>query len=128
MKAYTFDDFTINSNNETIVTDIQLWISLFNSSVSDIFKQIAQKELNKYIVTHQKLTFDKSDELICVLQAYMTNYKPLDEKFSILIFVCNEDKGFQKNCAINIPILPNKDYFKDFKQLVIAELDKIIFS
>ena len=125
---YTFKDFTVNKDNETLITDNQIWISLFNPSVSDSFKEMAQTELNKYIAAHQELTFDKSDKLICVLQAYMTNSKPLNEKFSILIFLYNEKKDFEKDCVINIPILPNKRHFKDFKELILAELEKLIFD
>lgn len=124
----TFKDFTVNKDNETIITDNQLWISLFNPSVADFFKEMALTEINRYITTHQELTFSKSDILVAVLQAYMTNTKPLDEKFSILIFLYNEDKDFEKNCVINIPILPNKDYFKNFKELIMKELEKLIFT
>lgn len=128
MKTYTFKDFTVNTSNDTIITDNQIWISLFNPSVSDLFKEIAQTELNRYIAAHQEFTFDKSDELICVLQAYMTNSNPLDEKFSILIFLYNEKKYFEKDCVINVPILPNESYFKNFKELILFELEKLIFS
>ena len=128
MKIYTFKDFTVNTDTQSIITDTKLWISLFNPSVSDLFKEIAQTEINKYIAAHQEITFDKSDELICVLQADMTNSKPLDEKFSILIFFYNEKKNFEKDCVINVPILPNTRHFKDFKELILAELEKLIFS
>lgn len=128
MKQYTFEDFTINPNNETIITYNQLWVSLFNSSVADIFKEMALEEINKYIATHQELAFDKSDDLTGVLQAYMTQSEPLEEKYCILIFIYNENEGLEKDCMIKRYLLPNKDYFKDFKELVMQELQQLIFD
>ncbi len=128
MKTYTFDDFTINPNNETIITYSQVWISLFNTSVADLFRQIALEEINKYIATHEKVLFDKSDDLTGVLQADMIKNVDIDEKYSILIFIYNENKGLEKELMIKIPILAKEDYFKEFKRLVLEELEKLIFT
>ena len=125
---YTFKDFTVDTNNETIVTDSQLWISLFNTSISSIFKEIALEKVNEYIAIHQELVFDKSDVLIAILQADMSRDNLLEEKFKLLIFLNNEKKPFEKDCTINILISPNEIYFKDFKKLVMEELEKLIFA
>ena len=55
MTPYTFNDFTIDSSLETLLNDDQLWISAFNTSVSDTFKDMALKALNNYIIQHQDL-------------------------------------------------------------------------
>ena len=114
MKTYTFSNFTINPNNETIITDNQLWISLFNTSASDTFRQMAAQEINRYIAEHQEVTFDNSDELVAVLQVYMSKCKPSD---NILIIIHNEAEGLEKECVINVPLQPHEAYFKDFKRL-----------
>ena len=125
---YTFKDFTVDTNNETIITDNKLWISLFNLAVSSIFQELALEKINEYITKHQELVFDKSDILVAILQADMSKDSPLEERFNILIFINNENNSFEKDCTINIPISPNVSYFKDFKELVIEELEKLIFA
>ena len=127
MKQYTFDNFTINLDNKTIITGNQLWISLFNPAVSDTFRQMALEEINNYITNHQELTFDKSDNLVGILETYMTKSKPPEEKFNLLVFIYNENEGFNKDCLIKRPLLLREDYFKDFKQLVLHELEQLIF-
>ena len=128
MKTYTFKDFTVDTNNETIVTDSKLWISLFNPSVNDFFKELVLEKINEYITEHQALIFAKSDILIGILQADMDKDSPLEERFNILIFIENEENPFKKDCTITIPIFQNSNYFKDFKELVIEELEKLIFA
>ena len=125
---YTFKDFTVDTNNETIITDNKLWISLFNPFVNDFFKELALEKINEYITEHQELVFDKSDILVGILQADMSKDNPLEERFNILIFIENEGKSFEKDCTLNIPISPNVSYFKDFKELVMEELEKLIFA
>ena len=125
---YTFKDFTVDTNHETIITDNKLWISLFNPFVNAFFKELALEKINEYITEHQELVFDKSDILVAILQADMSKDNPLEERFNILIFIENEGKSFEKDCTITIPISPNASYFKDFKELVMEELEKLIFA
>ena len=127
MTPYIFNDFTIDSSLETLLNDDQLWISAFNTSVSDIFKDMALQELNVYISQHQDLVYDKSDLLIAILVASFDNDLAKNERYFLLIFLCNEDKGLEKEISLQIPLLPNKDYFYDFKQLVMSELEQLIF-
>ena len=127
MTPYTFNDFTIDSNLETLLNDDQLWISAFNTSVSDTFKDMALKALNNYIIQHQDLVYDKSDLLIAILVASFDRYLDRNERYFLLIFLCNEDKGLEKEITLKISLLPNKDYFYDFKQLVMSELEQLIF-
>ena len=127
MKPYTFNDFTIDSNFATLLNDDQLWISAFNMSVSDTFKDMALKALNNYISHHQDLVYDKSDLLIAILVASFDNDLDKNERYFLLIFLCNEDKGLEKEITLKIPLLPNKDYFYNFKQLVMSELEQLIF-
>ena len=127
MTPYIFNDFTIDSSIATLLNDDQLWISAFNTSVSDIFKDMALQELNVYISQHQDLVYDKSDLLIAILVASFDNDLAQNERYFLLIFLCNEDKGLEKEISLKIPLLPNKDYFYDFKQLVMSELEQLIF-
>ena len=127
MTPYIFNDFTIDSSLETLLNDDQLWISAFNTSVSDTFKDMVLKALNNYIIQHQDLVYDKSDLLIAILVASFDNDLDKNERYFLLIFLCNEDKGLEKEITLKIPLLPNKDYFYDFKQLVMSELEQLIF-
>lgn len=132
-KTYTFNDFkftdfSVDNDPTTILTDDKLWISLFNSSVPEIFRQMALDTINDYISQHQELTFDKSDYLVVVLQADMTGFSTLDERFSILIFIYNENEGFKKDCIINRFLLLNESYFTDFRKLVMAEVEQMLFG
>lgn len=72
MRYYGLNHFTVDPDNETILTDNQLWISIFNPSIPKIFKVFAELALNHYIEKHQEIIFDKSDSLVCVLQTYLT--------------------------------------------------------
>ena len=127
MTPYIFNDFTIDNRIATLLNDDQLWISAFNTSVSDTFKDMALKALNNYIIQHQDLVYDKSDLLIAILVASFDRYLDKNERYFLLIFLCNEDKGLEKEISLKIPLLPNKDYFYDFKQLVMSELEQLIF-
>ena len=127
MTPYIFNDFTIDNRIATLLNDDQLWISAFNTSVSDTFKDMALKALNNYIIQHQDLVYDKSDLLIAILVASFDNDLAKNERYFLLIFLCNEDKGLEKEISLKIPLLPNKDYFYDFKQLVMSELEQLIF-
>ena len=127
MTPYTFNDFTIDSSLATLLNDDQIWISAFNTSVSDTFKDMALKALNNYIIQHQDLVYDKSDLLIAILVASFDNDLAKNERYFLLIFLCNEDKGLEKETNLKIPLLPNKDYFYNFKQLVMSELEQLIF-
>ena len=127
MTPYIFNDFTIDSSLETLLNDDQLWISAFNTSVSDTFKDMALKALNNYIIQHQDLVYDKSDLLIAILVASFDNELTKSERYFLLIFLVNETQSLEKEISIKIPLLPNKDYFYDFKQSVMTELEQLIF-
>ena len=127
MTPYIFNDFTIDSSLATLLNDDQIWISAFNTSVSDTFKDMVLKALNNYIIQHQDLVYDKSDLLIAILVASFDRYLDKNERYFLLIFLCNEDKGLEKEITLKIPLLPNKDYFYDFKKLVMLELEQLIF-
>ena len=127
MKTYTYSDFAVTNDTNTLITEDKLWIDLFNDRVSDIFRQIALKKINQYVTEHQELTFDKSDILICILQVYMVQSKPLDEKFSILIFIENEAKELEKDCIINISLQPHESYFTELRKIILEELEQLIF-
>lgn len=128
MKKYTFNNFSVDNDTTTLLIDDKLWISLFNSSVPEVFTQMALDTINNYISKHKELIFDKSDYLVVVLQVDMTGFKPLDKRFSILTFIYNENEGFRKDCIINRHLLLNEDYFKDFQQLVMAEVEQMLFG
>ena len=88
---------------------------------------MALKALNNYIIQHQDLVYDKSDLLIAILVASFDNDLAKNERYFLLIFLCNEDKGLEKEITLKIPLLPNEDYFYNFKQLVMSELEQLIF-
>ena len=127
MTPYIFNDFTIDSSLATLLNDDQIWISAFNTSVSDTFKDMALKALNNYIIQHQDLVYDKSDLLIAILVASFDNELTKSERYFLLIFLVNETQSLEKEISIKIPLLPNKDYFYDFKQSVMTELEQLIF-
>ena len=127
MTPYTFNNFTIDSSLATLLNDDQIWISAFNTSVSDIFKDMALQELNVYISQHQDLVYDKSDLLIAILVASFDNELAKSERYFLLIFLVNETQSLEKEISLKIPLLPNKDYFYDFKQSVMTELEQLIF-
>ena len=127
MIPYTFNNFTIDNSISTLLNDDQLWISAFNTSVSDTFKAMALQELNAYISQHQDLVYDKSDLLIAILVASFDNDLAKNERYFLLIFLVNETQSLEKEINLKIPLLPNKDYFYNFKQLVLSELEQLIF-
>lgn len=51
-----------------------------------------------------------------------------ESRYNILMFLSNETKGLEKECVIRKSLLPNKDYFRDFRKLVLTELEKLIFG
>ena len=52
----------------------------------------------------------------------------LNNKYLLLIFISNELEPFAKDIDIKIPLLPNENYFDDFRQIVMSEFERLTFN
>lgn len=132
MRKYSFEDFLMDDDNETTIqnSDIgkKIWISVFNPLVPDIFKEKILEELNDFIAKNEYIPFDKTDTVGAVLEACISKEVEVNEKYRLLIFIWNERKKQAKDYIIDVPILPIEEYFPEFRECIMQELENMIFG
>lgn len=104
-------------------------ISIFNPFVPTYYKNRVNNLLNNFI---EEYNITNPIKEICsvsgVILSFIDKKVALDKKYSILFFIYLEENGEKEDSFMfEDPILSSDDYFAEFKECVMKELENLCF-
>lgn len=131
---YNFDDFYTDMKNDwSSIEDggkaRKIEISILNPLVPMECKNRIAELLKDFIKKHNiREPLENIEWISGIVSAFIDkNVKP-EEKYFLSLLTSVKEDGKQKSDIVTEPILPTDDYFAEFKQCVMAELENMIFG
>lgn len=103
-------------------------ISIFNPLVPTYYKNKMNDLLNDFISEHNiENSINDIDSVSGVISAFIDKSMEPNKKYSLSFFIWVKEKGKLETYIIDHQILPSDDYFAEFKECVMKELENSIF-
>lgn len=104
-------------------------LSIFNPLVPTYYKNKANDLLNDFIKEHNIIDpISYIDSVSGIIAAFIDKDVALDKKYYISVFVYFKENNKFKDSTIDDSILPTDEYFVEFKEFIMTELENIIFG
>lgn len=103
-------------------------ISIFNPLIPVYYKNRMNDLLNGFISEHNiQNPINDIDSVSGIISAFIDKDVELDKKYFLSFVIWVKENGEIESYTIDVPILSSDNYFPEFKECVMKELENLIF-